>query len=170
MVGQSNTNARNPNVVVSGWQTYDNNGRVVEKYEPFFAEGWDYGQPDDQKFGQKVTMFYDPRGHVVRTVNPDNSEQRVIYGVPGTLASPDLEHPELFEPTPWEAYTYDANDNAVRTHGSDPTTQRYRHHGDTPTSIVIDALGRTVETVERDRDEPSSRRSHCHPSRNTARG
>ena len=24
------------NVVVSGWQTYDNKGRVVEKYEPFF--------------------------------------------------------------------------------------------------------------------------------------
>src|SRR5262249_7241002 len=143
-------------VVVSGWQIYDNKGRVVEKYEPFFAEGWDYGEPDDEKLGQKVTMFYDPRGHVVRTVNPDNSEQRVIYGVPGTLAAPNLEHPERFDPTPWETYTYDANDNAGRTHVSDPAAQRYRHHWDTPTSIVIDALGRTVETVERDRDALAS--------------
>jgi hypothetical protein len=156
VVGQSNTNIRNPNVVVSGWQIYDNKGRVVEKYEPFFAEGWEYGQLDDKKFGQKVTMFYDPRGHVVRTVNPDIYEQRVIYGVPGTLVAPDLEYPERFDATPWEAYTYDANDNAGRTHGGDPTTQRYRHHWDTPTSIVIDALGRTIETVERDRDEPAS--------------
>ena len=30
------------NVVVSGWQIYDNKGRVVEKYEPFFAQGWDF--------------------------------------------------------------------------------------------------------------------------------
>ena len=29
-------------VVVSGWQIYDNKGRVVEKYEPFFSAGWDY--------------------------------------------------------------------------------------------------------------------------------
>src|SRR5262249_52878843 len=105
VVGQSNTDIRNPNVAVSGWQIYDNKGRVIEKYEPFFAEGWDYGQPDDKKLGQKVTMFYDPRGHAVRTVNSDNSEQRVIYGVPGTLAVPELEHPERFAPTPWEAYT-----------------------------------------------------------------
>ena len=31
-----------PNVIVSGWQVYDNKGRVVEKYEPFFSQGWDY--------------------------------------------------------------------------------------------------------------------------------
>src|SRR5262249_44788146 len=41
------------------------------------------------------------------------------------------------------------------THGDDPATERYRHHWNTPSSIVIDALGRTIETVERDRDEPS---------------
>ena len=152
VVGQRNTNEINPNVVVSGWQIYDNKGQVVEKYEPFFSEGWDYDPPDDSKTGQKVAIFYDPRGHAVRTLNPDGSEQRVIYGVPGTIAAPDLAHPELFEPTPWEAYTYDANDNAGRTH---PTTSvTYRHHWDTPVSILIDALGRTIETVERNRDLP----------------
>ena len=34
-----------PRVVVSGWQTYDNKGQVVEKYEPFFSTGWDYAPP-----------------------------------------------------------------------------------------------------------------------------
>lgn len=156
VVGRRNTDGDHPNVVVSGWQIYDNKGRVVEKYEPFFAEGWDYGQPNDNKLGQKVTMFYDPRGHVIRTVNPDQSEQRVIYGVPGTRAAPNLDNPEVFEPTAWEAYTYDANDNAERTHKGNPSIERYRHHFNTPTSILIDALGRTIETVERDREDQST--------------
>ena len=153
VVGRKNTDPLNPNVVVSGWQIFDNKGQVVEKYEPFFSEGWNYGQPDDSKTGQKVTTFHDPRGHAIRTLNPDGSEQRVLYGVPGAIAAPDLEHPESFEPTPWEAYTYDANDNAGRTHPAE--SAGYQHHWNTPTSILIDPLGRTIEAVERNRDSPA---------------
>ncbi|MFH0341567.1 MAG: SpvB/TcaC N-terminal domain-containing protein [Chromatiales bacterium] len=133
-----------PNVVVSGQQTYDNKGRVVEKYEPFFSPGWDYAPPTDSQLGQKAMMVYDPRGQIIRTVNPDGSEQRVIYGVPHDLADP-----ERFMPTPWETYTYDANDNAGRTH---PTAAHgYEHHWNTPASARVEALGRTIETVERNR-------------------
>ena len=63
-----------PNVVVSGAQVYDNKGRVVEKYEPYFDTGWDYAPPAASQFGQKATLLYDARGRVVRTVNPDGSE------------------------------------------------------------------------------------------------
>jgi hypothetical protein len=137
------------NVVVSGWQIYDNKGRVVEKYEPFFSTGWNYAAPSDVERGQKIEMYYDPRGHVIRTVNPDRSEQLVVQGVPGTIAVPDLENPQVFEPTPWEAYTYDANDNAGRTHPR--TSAGYQHHWNTPASIVVDTLGRTIVTSERNR-------------------
>jgi RHS repeat-associated protein len=153
VVGRRNIDKAKPNVVVSGWQIYDNKGQLVEKYEPFFSEGWDYGQPDDTKIGQKVSMFYDPRGHAIRTLNPDGSAQLVIFGVPGTIAAPNLTQPDNFEPTPWEAFTYDANDNAGRTHPTRSTT--YQHHWNTPASILIDALGRTIETVERNRDAPA---------------
>jgi RHS repeat-associated protein len=150
-----------PNVIVSGWQVYDNKGRVVEKYEPFFDVGWDYEPPGDAQLGQKVTMFYDPRGQVIRTLNPDGSEQRVIYGIPV-----DLTKPEQFAPTPWEAYTYDPNDLApVSFHptarlpdGSPkPLTDRApaTHHF-TPSDIMIDALGRTVLAVARNRDAPQN--------------
>jgi RHS repeat-associated protein len=139
-----------PFVVVSGWQVYDNKGQVVEKYEPFFSTGWDYAAPDECQFGRKAVLHYDPCGHVVRTVYPDGSEQRVVYGVPGTIAAPDLTTPDDFEPTPWEAYTYDANDNAGRTHPA--TSGAYRQDWDTPSSIVVDALGRTVVSVERNRE------------------
>ncbi|MGA9767845.1 MAG: SpvB/TcaC N-terminal domain-containing protein [Blastocatellia bacterium] len=140
-----------PSVVISGWQVYDNKGRVVETYEPSFSTGWSYASPGAEQRGQRVTMFYDPRGQAIRTLNPDGSEQRVVYGVPGTIASPNLEDPDEFEPTPWEAYTYDANDNAGRTHASDKSANQYNHHWDTPSSVLLDALGRTVETVARNR-------------------
>jgi RHS repeat-associated protein len=147
VVGRSNTDRANPNVLVSGWQVYDNKGRVVDKYEPFFTKGWEYAVPTDAQLGQKVTMYYDPRGRVVRKVNPDAAEQRVIYGVPGTIAAPDVSNPDKFEATPWEVYTYDANDNAGRTHPTLSTS--YQGHWNTPSSIVLDSLGRTILVVER---------------------
>jgi RHS repeat-associated protein len=142
-----------PNVIVSGWQIYDNKGRIVEKYEPFFAAGWDYATPDEARLGQKVTTFYDPRGRVIRTLSPDGSEQRVVHGIPVDLARPDQ-----FEPTPWEVYTYDANDLAPLSAGPDgallaiaaPATHHF-----TPSSSVVDALGRTVETIARNGSNPS---------------
>ncbi|MGL5942559.1 MAG: SpvB/TcaC N-terminal domain-containing protein [Waterburya sp.] len=161
VAGRTNFEPNNPNVVVSGWQIYDNKGRIVAKYEPFFATGWDYIAPLDAQFGQKVEMFYDPRGQVILTINPDGSQQRVIYGIPT-----DLTNPDVFVPTPWEAYTYDANDLAPQSYhpteefpdGSPkPLTDRAptTHHF-TPASIEIDALGRTIEAVERNGSNPST--------------
>jgi RHS repeat-associated protein len=94
-------------------------------------------------------MYYDPRGHVIRTVNPDGSEQRVIFGVPT-----DLTNPDVFTPTPWESYTYDANDNAGRTHPN--LAAQYQSHWNTPASIVVDALGRTVTTISRNGPNPTT--------------
>ena len=141
-VGRTRGPADPDNVIVTGWQVYDNKGRVVQKYEPFFSTGYDYAQPLDAQLGQKATMFYDPRGQVVRTLNPDGSEQRVVLGVPADLADPDA-----YAPTPWESYTYDANDNAGRTHPTE--AQPYASHWNTPASIEVDALGRTVRAVAR---------------------
>jgi RHS repeat-associated protein len=166
--GRTNGDATKANVIVSGWQRYDNKGRVVEKYEPFFDVGWDYDPPDDTQLGQKATMLYDPRGQVVRTVNPDGSEQRVIYGVPNRLDDPSLGPLDTgkYSPTPWEAYTYDSNDLAPVSCEPDeklpdgsPKPLRDRapeHHHFTPSSILIDALGRTLLSIERNRAKPAS--------------
>src|SRR5262245_64626906 len=62
-----------------------------------------------------------------------------------------LETTLYYEPTPWEVYTYDVNDNAGRTHAGDPRVIQIQHHWNTPANIVIDALGRTIETVARNR-------------------
>src|SRR5262249_33326272 len=129
-----------PWVRVSGAQVYDNKGRVVEQYEPSFSQGWDYAPPGDPPHGRKVTIHYDALGRAVKTVNPDGSEQLVVYGRP----VPPFATPDVFTPTPWEVFTYDANDNAGRTHRT--TSTGYVDHWNTPASAVIDALGRTVES------------------------
>lgn len=134
------------NVVVSGWKVYNNKGEVVEQYEPFFAQGFDFQPAGLSDLGQKVIMFYDPQGRVIRTVNPDDTEQRVIIGIP-----PDLENPDNFAPTPWESYLYDANDLADITHPNDNNVHGSHYY--TPKSEVIDALGRTIKTVEHEATE-----------------
>jgi RHS repeat-associated protein len=142
IVGRTRGQADPENVIVSGWQRYDNKGRVVQKYEPFYAVGFGYAQPVEAQLGQQTTMFYDPRGQAIRTVQPDGSEQRVVFGVPTDLADPDD-----YTPTPWTSYAYDANDNAGRTHAKQAAT--YKAHWNTPTSVEVDALGRTVSAVTR---------------------
>ncbi|MEN8651601.1 SpvB/TcaC N-terminal domain-containing protein [Streptomyces sp. 21So2-11] len=145
-VGDTTGRTRSPsgpeNVIVSGWQVYDNKGRVVRKYEPFYSTGFAYAAPPEAQLGRRATLFYDPRGQVVRTLNPDGSEQRVLFGIPADVADP-----EVFAPTPWESYSYDANDNAGRTHPG--RAQTYAGHWNTPASTEVDALGRTVRTVAR---------------------
>ena len=73
----------------------------------------------------------------------------MIFGVPA-----DLAHPDQYDPIPWEAYTYDTNDNAGRTHAEASTA--YQQHWNTPASAVVDALGRTVESVARNRVNPGT--------------
>lgn len=152
-------------VVVSGWQVFDNKGRVIEKYEPFFSQGFNY-EPEAIR-GQHATMFYDPRGNVIRTLTPDGSQQRVILGRPQNpldlvLDADDLtalDVPDSFEPTPWETYTYDANDLAPLCVAPDDTSLATRapttHHF-TPGSGLIDALGRVLCQVQRNGSDPGN--------------
>lgn len=135
-------------VLVSGVQVFDNKNRTVERYESYFDQGWDYIPPSAAQMGQKISLFYDAAGRNVRTLNPDGSEQRVVHGIPKNLADP-LE----FTPTPWEAYSYDANDNAGRTHPVEAAG--YADHWNTPMSIVLDGRGRTVSSTVRNGIAPA---------------
>jgi RHS repeat-associated protein len=154
LIWKTNADSANSNVVVSGWQLYDNKGQVIEKFEPFFSKGWDFKHPNEETdalglpmVGKSIRMEYDPRGQVIRTINPDGAQQWVVYGIPGALETPDV-----FAPTPWEAYTYDANDLAplsLAPNGASLFAQAPAAHHFTPAHIEIDALGRTVRAVQR---------------------
>lgn len=133
-----------PRVVVSGWVVYDNKGRPVVTYEPFYDAGYRYSEPAAARLARLagVRRRYDPRGRPTLTTAADGGVTRIVYGVPEDVTAPDAA-----APTPWETYTYDPSDNAGRTH---PTlTLAQSDHWNTPSSVSVDALGRTLRTTVR---------------------
>ncbi len=86
-VGRRRAPGDPPNVIVSGWQVYDNKGRVVEKYEPFFSVGWDYAPPERRPAR--------PKGHdVLRSARPgDPHAQSRWLGAAGDLWDPGRSRP-----------------------------------------------------------------------------
>jgi RHS repeat-associated protein len=134
-----------PQVAVSGWQTYDNKGRIVQKYEPSFDTGWAFRPPAGGPLnGQpaRVIIRYDPRGLAILTIFPDGSQQRLVPGIPADLTDPDA-----YQPTPWESYSYDNDDNAGRT--SPAASAGWSSQWNTPSSDLVDPLGRVVRHTER---------------------
>lgn len=151
-------------VIVSGWQVYDNKGRVVEKYEPFFSTGWDY-EPDEGH-GVHAELTYDPRGQLICTLNPDGSEQRLVFGIPH-----DLNTPQDFAPTPWETYTYDPNDLAPLTAdaaGDSLVTRAPATHHFTPANSLFNAQGKVIAQIVR--NGPTSADRQLTRSRYDVRG
>lgn len=170
-VGVENTDPDMPNVVVNGWTVYNNKGQAVEQYEPYFDQGFDYKDVLETQKGQKVRVFHDVRGQAVRTLNPDNTEQRVIPGVPHDVTRPPVidgpilnqvqdGHRDNYTPTPWLGYTFDANDlgkqfvapdaglTACGLIDPEDSSQGYEDHFATPKSAEIDELGHTIKTTE----------------------
>jgi RHS repeat-associated protein len=167
VIGVEAAGGEPPFVVVSGWTTYDNKGRVVEAYEPFYQRGWVYlarADANEAAFGEKMTIYYDPLGRVVRRVHPDGSQERTIYGVPGRIDTPDPARPDRHEPTPWERYTYDANDLAAVAAIVDPAPKSLvmppTEHHFTPLSVELDAFGRIIRAVERGGTDPGQWRTN----------
>jgi len=135
-------------VRVSGAVTYDSKGRAIETFEPFFDIGLAYATPADQQIGRRSQIFYDAVGRQLRTRSPDGAESWTVPGIP--LA---LDTPSDFAPTPWENYAYDANDLAPLSQSpvddSSLAASAPADHAFTPSNIEIDALGRTIRSVER---------------------
>ena len=77
----------------------------------------------------------------MRIVNPDGTQRRTMFGVAPALADPDT-----VEPSPWAVTGYDENDLA--SVATNPAGAPLTHHW-TPTTTVLDGLGRTVCQVAR---------------------
>jgi hypothetical protein len=84
----------NPRWVGSGWTVYNNKGKPVRQYEPFFSTTHDF------EFGLQVgvspVLFYDPAERVIATLHPNHSYEKVVFD-------------------PWQQTTWDVNDTVRRT-------------------------------------------------------
>lgn len=157
----------------SGWTVFNNKGKPVRQFEPFFSAtpAFEFGAAT----GVSAVAFYDPLDRVVVRLRPDRTYEKLVVG-------------------PWQHATYDGNDTcaARNQETGDPRTDpdvrgyvagffaalpaapawetwhaarvggalgpheaaaatRAAAHADTPTTAVLDPLGRTFLTVTRNR-------------------
>jgi RHS repeat-associated protein len=82
----------NPRWVGSGWTIFNNKGKPVRQYEPFFSatHGFEFGV----QVGVSPVLFYDPAERVIATLHPNHTYEKVVFD-------------------PWQQTTYDANDTSA---------------------------------------------------------
>ena len=151
--------------VGSAWTVYNNKGKPVREYEPFFTSTHAFEFAPIQ--GVSSILCYDPLGRVIATLHPDGSWEKVSFG-------------------PWEQRTWDRNDTTTIDPYADPEVASFFHrlfpggsfltwyvaraggalgpaelaaavdaasHGGTATESRLDALGRVCAVVTRNRWE-----------------
>lgn len=149
--------------VGSGWTIFNNKGKPVRQYEPFFSQ-----LPRGHQFefamqvGVSPIASYDPLGRIIATVNANQTYQKTVFD-------------------PWRQETWDVNDTVLIT---DPTTDpdagdfflrlakadysptwytqriggalgvqeqnaanKAAAHANTPAVMYMDSLGRTFLTI-----------------------
>jgi hypothetical protein len=88
----------NPRWVGSGWTVFNNKGKPVRQYEPFFTDTHHF--EFDVRIGVSPVLFYDPVERVVATLHPNHTWEKVMFD-------------------PWRQETWDVNDTVLVT---DPKT------------------------------------------------
>ncbi|AUB41983.1 hypothetical protein COO91_08078 [Nostoc flagelliforme CCNUN1] len=83
----------NPRWVGTGWKIYNNKGKPIKQYEPFFSatHGFEYAK----QLGVSSTLFYDPLERVIATLHPNHTYEKVVFD-------------------PWQQVTWDVNDTAAQ--------------------------------------------------------
>ena len=90
-----------PRWVGSGWTIFNNKGKPVRQYEPFFSPLLSAGHRFEfgALFGVSTVLFYDPAERVVATLHPNHSYEKVVFD-------------------PWSQTTHDANDTLLNEDGT----------------------------------------------------
>jgi RHS repeat-associated protein len=143
----------------SGWTIFNNKGKPVRKYEPFFSATPDFEFAAIE--GVSPILLYDPLSRVIATLHPDHTFEKIVFD-------------------PWQQITWDANDTVCLNPKTDPNVgelisrlpdpdylptwygarimgalgEAERNaalsaalHAETPTTTYFDSLGRPVLTV-----------------------
>ncbi|WP_219909858.1 SpvB/TcaC N-terminal domain-containing protein [Trinickia symbiotica] len=169
----------NPRWVGSGWTIFNNKGKPVRRYEPFFSatHRFEFGIA----VGVSPVLFYDPAERVIATLHPNHTFQKEIfdswqqttYDVNDTCAAraaqptdprppqtgdprtdPDIDGyvAEYFktQPATWQTWYAQRVGGAL---GPDERNAALRAeaHANTPTTVYFDVLGRSFMTAARNR-------------------
>jgi len=169
----------NPRWVGSGWTIFNNKGKPVRQYEPFFSatHRFEFGV----QVGVSPILFYDPVERVVATLHPNHSYEKVVFD-------------------PWRQITWDVNDTVLGDPRTDADIKGYSAgyfaslppsppaqpwqtwhaqrqggglgaqeqaaankaaaHADTPTTAHFDTLGRPFLTLADNGPDPAQPGQH----------
>ncbi|RYD50421.1 MAG: hypothetical protein EOP52_14135, partial [Sphingobacteriales bacterium] len=132
---------------VEGWigtgrTVYNNKGKEVMQYEPFFSTSHECDTTEQAAAqGVSPSLYYDPLGRVQETRMPDGTFSRTVW-------------------TSWQEAIYDANDTVLeswwyneRFDGGMGTAealaaQKAAAHANTPTIVHTDSLARGFYTIQ----------------------
>jgi RHS repeat-associated protein len=149
----------------SGWMIFNNKGKPVRKYEPFFTSNHHFEFA--RQVGVSSILFYDPLTRVVATLHPNNTWEKVVLH-------------------PWQQTTWDVNDTVRMDPKSDTdvgdffmrllgnasfeswyarriasslggkereAAEKAALHAGTPNTAHYDVLGRPYKTIARNHYE-----------------
>jgi RHS repeat-associated protein len=170
---QMTPNDVSPRWVGSGWIVFNNKGKPVRHYEPFFTDIHRF--EFDVKIGVSAVFSYDPVERVVATLHPNHTWDKVVFDSwrqetwdvndTALIADPttDADAGDFFSRLPtsdhvptWYALRTDAsNATAFSARYPDPTdrineaqaAEKTSIHASTPTVTHVDSLGRTFLSV-----------------------
>ncbi|HEX4962205.1 MAG TPA: SpvB/TcaC N-terminal domain-containing protein [Thermoanaerobaculia bacterium] len=95
-----------PRWVGSGWTLFNNKGKPVRKYEPFFSATHRFEFA--RQTGVSSVLFYDPAERVIATLHPNDTWEKVVFDawlqetwdVNDTVRFPDPQHPTVLVSDP----------------------------------------------------------------------
>jgi hypothetical protein len=150
----------NPRWVGSGWTIFNNKGKPVRKYEPFFTatHGFEFAKA----VGISPVVFYDPLERAVATVHPNHAWEKVVFNLGDRKCGTSMTRSWLLirncRRTLERSFTVCRKSiilptwHAQRAGGAlgaeelDASTKTAVHAG-TPTVLYFDTLGRPFLTV-----------------------
>ena len=90
--------------VASGWTVFNNKGKPVRKFEPFFTDSHSF--ESDVCVGVSPILFYDPVERMIATIHPNGTFEKATFD-------------------PWRQTTWDVNDTVTLDPRLDPDVSRF---------------------------------------------
>jgi RHS repeat-associated protein len=145
----------------SGWTIFDNKGRAIRKYEPFYTAtpAFEFAAA----IGVSTVVLYDPPGRVIAQLHPDNSWDKTAFNAwrqetwdgndtilisdPRTDADVGPYFARLLGTGPFTSW-HDARIGGALGPAQQDAAKKTEAHAATPTVAHQDALGRICLAVE----------------------
>lgn len=168
-----------PRWVGSGWTIFNNKGKPVRQYEPFFSatHRFEFGM----QVGVSPILFYDPVERVVATLHPNHTYEKVVFD-PWQQTTWDVSDTVLGEPRAdadikgytaayfasmpasppapqWQTWYAKRQGGALGVQ-EQAAANKAAAHANTPTTAYFDTLGRPFMTLADNGPDPAQPAQH----------